>query len=116
MYTDNQFQRERNNGKIIRACDTEATPGGGVQYHKCYDQDGKHMHRFVKSTNVRTRVCDGYEIEQKMRKSKGYFQVCQNADFLLRPRTMATMSGLGTEAGFWEKKNKAYVFIKSDPH
>jgi len=32
--------RERNNGKIIRACDTEATPGGGVQYHKCYDQDG----------------------------------------------------------------------------
>ena len=43
MITDNQLQRERNNGKIIRACDTEATPGGGVQYHKCYDQDGEHM-------------------------------------------------------------------------
>ena len=35
------FHRERNNGKIIRACDTEASSGGGVQYHKCYDQDGR---------------------------------------------------------------------------
>ena len=40
------FLRERNNGKIIRACDTEALLGGGVQYHKCYDQDGRIKHRY----------------------------------------------------------------------
>ena len=106
MIPDNQFQRERNNGKIIRACDTEATPGGGVQYHKCYDQDGEYILGGDEMNHWYVR--DGNDTEQKLRKSKRYFQVCQNADFLPRHRTTATTNGLGMEAGF-QKKTK-HVF------